>query len=163
MQLDNLKDLFVHQIQDLYSAEDQALKVFPKMMENISNQELKQAFEKHLNETEQQKQRLEQICDMIGIKPGGEKCKAMEGLVKESEDLMKQKADPDVMDAGLIAAQQRVEHYEIAGYGTARVYAQKLGNKDVERLLSETLNEEKKTDELLTDIAVKSINEKAMS
>lgn len=162
MQLENLKDLFVHQIQDLYSAEDQAIKAMPKMMEKTSNKELKKAFETHLKETEKQKQRLEQICDMLGVKPTGHKCKAMEGLIKESEELMKEKADPDVMDAGLIASQQRVEHYEIAGYGTAKVYAEKLGNKDVAKLLDETLKEEKKTDELLTGIAVGNINEKAM-
>lgn len=162
MELENLKDLLKEQIQDLYSAEEQALQAMPKMMEKASNSKLKKAFEKHLKQTEKQKERLEKICEELGIEPGEETCKAMEGLVKEGEEIMKKKAEPEVMDAALIAAQQKVEHYEIASYGTARVYAEKLGVSKVEKLLSQTLEEEKKTDEMLTDIAVSSVNAKAM-
>jgi ferritin-like metal-binding protein YciE len=161
MELKNLKDLFVHQVQDLYSAEDQLIKALPKMIDSTSNSKLKKAFEKHLKETEKQKERLEQICDTLGVKPGGEHCKAMEGLLKEGQDFMKMKADDAVMDAGLIASAQRVEHYEIAGYGTARRYAMQLGEDKIEKLLSQTLEEEKKTDELLNDIAENTVNEKA--
>ena len=158
MELQSLRDLFVHSLQDLYSAEGQLIKALPKMAKKASHEELQKAFEKHLKETEKQKEKLDQVFELLGEKTGRVKCIAMEGLIEEGNELMKEQANPEVLDAGLIAAAQKIEHYEIAGYGTARVYAQQLGEKKVEKLLSEILEEEKKTDEILTELAVSSIN-----
>ncbi|MDQ3536629.1 MAG: ferritin-like domain-containing protein [Bacteroidota bacterium] len=160
--LKSLQDLFEHEIKDLYNAEEQLTKALPKMAEKASNQKLKKAFEDHLEETKHQIERLQEVCNKLKIEPTGEKCKAMEGLIKEAKDMLGSEADPDVMDAGLIAAAQRVEHYEIAGYGTAANYAKKLGHNEIVSLLEETLKEEKKTDAKLNKLAVDSINEKAM-
>jgi ferritin-like metal-binding protein YciE len=161
MKLESLNDLFLHQIKDLYNAEQQLTKALPKMAENATSKKLKTAFESHLKETENHVKRLEQVFQVIGEQAKGEKCKAMEGLIKESEDFIKEKPSKEVMDAGLIANAQRVEHYEIAGYGTACTYAKTLGFDEAVNLLQQTLDEEKKTDQKLTDIAVGSINEKA--
>lgn len=161
MELKTLNDLFVHQLKDLYGAEQQLLKAMPKMQEMTSSNELKQAFTQHMQETKNQVTRLESVFESLGMDPEAEKCKAMEGLLKEAEDFMSQNADKEVMDAGLIASAQRVEHYEIAGYGTACTYAKYLGHTEAFNLLKETLSEEKKTDELLTQIAESSINIKA--
>ncbi|HYG37688.1 MAG TPA: ferritin-like domain-containing protein [Cytophagales bacterium] len=158
MELKSLKDLLIHTLQDVYSAEKQIIKALPKMIKATSNEELKKAFETHLKETEKQKERLEQVFDQIGARPGRMKCKAMEGLVEEGKELMEEDIDADVLDAGLIAAAQKIEHYEIATYGTARVYAEQLGEEAVTDLLSQTLEEERKTDELLTDLAMSSVN-----
>lgn len=158
-----LEDLFQHELKDLYSAEKQLIEALPKMAKKASNASLKAAFEKHLTETKNQKQKLESIFSSMGIDGNGETCYAMKGLVKEGEDLMSHKADADVMDAGLIACAQRVEHYEIAGYGTARQYAQQLGHTQVMNTLSEILEEEKDTNEVLNDMAIQRINEKAMA
>lgn len=162
MKLESLNDLFLHQIKDLYNAEQQLTKALPKMAEKASSPKLKTAFKDHLKETETQIKRLEQVFEALGEKAKGEKCKAMEGLLKEGEDFMKEDASKEVMDAGLIASAQRVEHYEIAGYGTACTYAKSLGHTEALNLLKENLAEEKKTDEKLTDLAESTINEKAM-
>ena len=161
MKLNNLKDLLLHELQDIYSAEQQITKALPKMMKATSSDKLKQAFEKHLQETEQQIQRLESVFKMMGVKAKGEKCKAMEGLIKEAESMMSEKADESVMDAALIGSAQRVEHYEIAAYGTVCTWAKQLGMNDVLEQLVMTLEEEKKTDVLLTKIAEKAVNIKA--
>lgn len=131
------------------------------MMKECSNDKLKQAFENHLKETEGQIKRLENVFDMLGEKATGEKCKAMEGIIKEAESMMSERADKSVMDAALIASAQRVEHYEIAAYGTVCTYAKQLDMKDVLDQLVMTLEEEKKTDDLLTQIAEKTVNLKA--
>lgn len=159
--LNSLKDLFEHEIQDLYSAETQLTSALPKMAEKASDQKLKQAFESHLEETKKQKDRLEKIGELCDIKVKGHKCEAMAGLIKEGEEMLKMDADGEVRDAGLIGAAQRVEHYEMAGYGTARHYAKRLGFDDAAKLLEETLNEEKSADEKLNTIAINSVNEKA--
>ena len=161
MKLNNLKDLLLHELQDIYSAEQQITKALPKMMKATSSDKLKQAFEKHLQETEQQIQRLENVFGMMGVKAKGEKCKAMEGIIKEAESMMSEKADESVMDAALIGSAQRVEHYEIAAYGTVCTWAKQLGMNDVLEQLVMTLEEEKKTDVLLTKIAEKAVNIKA--
>ena len=157
----NLKDLFEHQLKDLYSAESQLIEALPKMAKNASNDKLKKAFETHLEETKGHKKRLEEICDTLGIKPTGEKCKAMEGLVKEAESFLKEDTEKDVRDAGLIAEAQRVEHYEISGYGTAARYAKELGHNDIASKLKKTLDEEYKTDDLLTEMAESRVNREA--
>ncbi len=159
--LNSLKDLFEHEIKDLYSAESQLTESLPKMAEKAENPQLRQAFEMHLQETQQQRQRLEQIGQMCGFDVKGEKCQAMEGLIKEGKHMLEMKGDPTVRDAGLIASAQRVEHYEMAGYGTARTYAQQLGLREVADLLEQTLNEEKRTDQKLNDIAINRVNQQA--
>lgn len=138
MKLESLRDLFIDELKDLYNAEHQLLKALPKMAKAASSKDLKRAFESHLKETEGQVKRLEQVFEMLETSPRGKKCKAMEGLVEEGSELMKEDADPDVMDAGLIAAAQRVEHYEMAGYGCVRTYAQLLGETKAESLLHKT-------------------------
>ena len=160
--LKNLEDLFEHEIQDLYSAEKQAIEALPKMAKKTVDPKLKAAFEKHLEETKGQKQRLEQIFTLLDLKPGRKKCQAMAGLIAESEDMIDENATPEVKDAGLIASAQRMEHYEIAGYGTAAHYAEQLGKQDAAKLLNQTLAEEQKTDTLLNDLAKGSINQKAI-
>lgn len=161
MKLNNLKDLLLHEIQDIYSAEQQITKALPKMIKATSSDKLKQAFETHLQETEQQIQRLEKVFELMGEKAKGEKCKAMEGIIKEAESMMSEKADESVMDAALIGSAQRVEHYEIAAYGTVCTWAKQLGMNDVLKQLATTLEEEKKTDALLTQIAEKAVNKEA--
>ena len=157
MKLETLRDLFVDELKDLYSAEHQLLKALPKMAKAASAAELKRAFESHLKETKGQVARLEQVFASLDVRPRGKKCKAMEGLVEEGAELMEEDADADVMDAGLIAAAQRVEHYEMAGYGTARAFAEHLGNAKVARLLQQTLDEESAADEKLSAISLKSV------
>lgn len=161
MKLNNLKDLLIHELKDIYNAEQQITKALPKMMKECSSDKLRQAFQDHLQVTEKQIQRLEKVFEMIGEKATGEKCKAMEGIIKECESMMSERADKSVMDAALIACAQRVEHYEIAAYGTVRTYANQLGMRDVVQQLEMTLEEEKKTDALLTQIAEQAVNIKA--
>lgn len=158
----SLKDLFEHQLKDLYSAETQLIDALPKMVKKATSSQLKKAFESHLEETKAHQKRLEEVCSDLGVKPTGETCKAMKGLIAEAEATMKEDADADVMDAALIAEAQRVEHYEIAGYGTVCTYADMLGHKKVKETLGKTLNQEKETDEKLTKIA-KTINKEAKS
>jgi ferritin-like metal-binding protein YciE len=160
MDMENLRDLFVDELKDLYSAEHQLLKALPKMAKAATSPGLKKAFESHLKETEGQVDRLEQVFAGLDISPKGKKCKAMEGLVEEGAELMKEDAEPDVMDAGLIAAAQRVEHYEMAGYGCVRTYAQLLGETKAASLLQKTLDEEGSADKKLTELA-KRINVEA--
>ncbi|MEJ8801797.1 YciE/YciF ferroxidase family protein [Pontibacter sp. H249] len=161
MKLNNLKDLLIHELKDIYNAEQQITKALPKMMEACSSDRLRMAFQDHLKVTEQQIQRLDKVFEMVGQKATGEKCKAMEGIIKECESMMSERADQSVMDAALIACAQRVEHYEIAAYGTVRTYASQLGMQDVVKQLEMTLEEEKQTDALLTEIAEQAVNIRA--
>lgn len=162
MKLDSLHALYIEQLQDIYSAETQLLEALPKMAEAATNRDLKKGFETHLTQTKEQIQRLETILDREGKKSGGKKCKGMEGLIKEADELLKNKqVEPEVLDAGLIAAAQRVEHYEIAGYGTVCTYAEEMGHNEDLQLLRESLSEEKQTDQQLSVLAEKSINVKA--
>jgi ferritin-like metal-binding protein YciE len=158
MKLETLNDLYLEQLKDLYSAENQLVVAMPKMEAKATNPQLKAAFKMHLAETEHQLQRLTQIFQELGMDGGGHECKAMKGIIKEGDELMAQDADPDVMDAGLIAAAQRVEHYEISGYGTACTYAKQLGHTKALALLKETINEEKMADEKLSIIAESHVN-----
>ena len=161
MELKTLNDLFIHQLKDLYGAEQQLLQAMPKMEAKITSGELKRSMARHREETVQHITRLEKAFESLGVKPSADKCKAMEGLLKETMDFMEEDADKPVMDAGLIACAQRVEHYEIAGYGTACTYAKYLGHTEALNLLKETLSDEKKTDERLTVLAESTINVKA--
>ncbi|WP_299392090.1 ferritin-like domain-containing protein [uncultured Gelidibacter sp.] len=156
-----LEDLFEHQLKDLYSAEKQLIKALPKMVESATDSKLKKAFEDHLKETKEHKKRLEDVCDELGIDPDGETCKGMEGLIKEAESFIKEKKDDDVNNAGLIADAQRIEHYEISGYGTAVRYAKELGHKSVATKLKKTLDEEYGADDKLNDMAEQRLNRKA--
>ncbi|HEU4564927.1 MAG TPA: ferritin-like domain-containing protein [Gemmatimonadaceae bacterium] len=158
MELNTLKDLYLEELRDLYSAENQILKALPKMIKSASHPELQRAFTRHQRETERQVQRLERIFKDLGESPRGKKCEGMEGLLEEGKDLIAEKPDADVLDAGLIAAAQHVEHYEMAGYGTVRTYARQLGHERHAELLQQTLDEEKATDLLLTQIAERSVN-----
>jgi ferritin-like metal-binding protein YciE len=160
MQLSSLHDLFVAELKDLYSAESQLVKALPKMAKAASSKALKNGFEKHLKQTEMHVQRLQQISEDLGISVRGKKCKAMEGLIHEGAEIIKEDADPDVKDAALIAAAQKVEHYEIAGYGCVRTYAERMGHQKAAKLLQKTLDEEGQTDKTLTLLATK-INVKA--
>ena len=161
MALESLQELYVEQLKDLHSAEEQIIEALPKMIEKASHPELRQAFELHLKQTREQLRRLDQIGQRAGQKLTG-KCKGMEGLLEEGEETLKKRADSDVLDAALIAAAQRVEHYEMAGYGCARTYAQLLGLDDDAKLLQQTLGEEGDTDHLLTDLAERVINMDAL-
>ncbi len=156
-----LTDLFHNQLQDAYSAETQITKVLPKMAKAATAPDLRAGFEQHLTETKNQITRLEQVCQMVGCKTGGNTCEATGGLVAEGEEVMGMGLDPDALDAGLIAAAQKVEHYEIAVYGTLCTFAKQLGHADAARLLHETLEEEKRTDQKLTQLAERGINQKA--
>ena len=158
---DSLKELFIFELKDLYSAETQLIEALPKMAEAASNQELKDGFTEHLDETRRQKERLEKISKELNVDLSGETCEAMEGLITEGEEIVKSKAKSDIKDSGLIAAAQRVEHYEMAGYGTVRNYAKRLGYDEIANLLEETLNEEKEADTKLNHIAVEKVNVEA--
>jgi ferritin-like metal-binding protein YciE len=148
-----LEDLFVEQIQDLYDAEHRLVEALPKMADAANSPELKSAFQKHLSETKGQVNRLEKVFKQLGKEASRESCEAMKGLIKEGEQVLEAKGDPAVKDAALIAAAQRVEHYEIAGYGAARSFAQQLGRSDLAQVLQETLDEEGNADKKLTAIA----------
>ena len=163
MKLESLKDLYLEQLKDLYSAETQLVDALPKMAERASSQDLKQAFQEHLRQTQEQVRRLEQIFQDIGETPKGHTCEGMKGLIREGEEMIKMQGDAKVIDAGLIAAAQRVEHYEIAGYGTVRTYAEMLGKPQHASLLERTLQEEEMTDEKLTQLAESHVNEEAMA
>ncbi len=153
MRKDSLRQLYIDELKDLYSAETQMVKALPKMAKASSNTELRQGFEEHLRQTSEQVSRLEQIFDMLGEKPAGKKCLGMEGLVKEGSETMQEDYEDAVMDAALIGAAQRVEHYEIAGYGTVRAFAELLGQSEHVSLIEQTLREEKQTDDKLTQLA----------
>jgi ferritin-like metal-binding protein YciE len=162
MKLTTLRDLYVEQLQDLHSAETQLVEALPKMAKAASHSQLQSAFKEHLEQTKTHAQRIEQILGTLGAKTGGQKCQAMEGLIKEGEEMIKSRGDSDAIDAGLIAAAQRVEHYEIAGYGCVRTYARTLGDEQAARLLQQTLDEEGMTDKKLTNLAEEVINVEAM-
>ena len=152
-----LEELLQDELKDLYSAENQIIKALPKMIKGAESPELKRAFERHLEETRRQVERLNQIGEELGMKMTGKKCKGMEGLIEEGKEMLEE-LDEENMDAGLIGAAQKVEHYEIAGYGTARTHADLLGLKKVARLLQQTLDEEGATDKKLTALAESIIN-----
>lgn len=159
----NLEQLFMHQLKDLFSAESQLVDALSKMAKKASDSKLRKAFEDHLEETKVQKKRIEEICKEFNVSPSGEKCKAMEGLIKEAEHFMEEAQNENVMDAGLIAEAQRVEHYEISGYGTAVRYAKELGHKEVAKKLQETLDEEYAADNKLDKLAETRLNKAALS
>jgi ferritin-like metal-binding protein YciE len=156
-----LKELYIDELKDIYNAENQLVKALPKMAKAANSEELRTGFEEHLEQTRGHVQRLEQIFKELGEKPSGKKCKGMEGLVAEGQEMMGEDFEDDVMDAALISAAQRVEHYEIAAYGTVRTYAELLGEDTAVQLLEQTLEEEKETDQKLTDMASE-INVRAM-
>lgn len=158
MKLNTLEDLLLYEMKDLYSAEKQLLKALPRMARAADHENLRTAFEDHLKQTAHHVERLEEAAEILGKKLTGHTCKAMQGLIEEGRELISENAEPHVRDAGLIGAAQRVEHYEIAGYGTARAIAEQLGLDDVAELLDETLNEEGETNEQLTELAVSRIN-----
>jgi len=153
LQLENLEDLLIEQLRDLLSAEEQLVKALPKMAEAAHSSALKHAFSSHLEETKQQKSRLERALRELGQEPESETCDAMKGLISEGKQMIDAEGDADVKDMGLIAAAQRVEHYEIAGYGCARSFAVRLGHGNVAHLLEETLSEERHADKVLTEVA----------
>jgi ferritin-like metal-binding protein YciE len=158
MHMESLKDLFLDQLKDLYHAENQLVKALPKMSKAASNPQLQQAFDSHLQETQGHVQRLEQVFEELGEPAKGKTCKAMQGLIEEGKEAMDEDAEPEVMDAALIAAAQRIEHYEMAGYGCVRTYAQQLGQKQAANLLQQTLEEEGAADKKLTKLAETLIN-----
>ena len=160
--LDSLHALYVEGLQDLYSAEGQIVKALPKLIKAATSEELKSAFASHLEQSKEHIARLERICGELDVNPKSKHCKGMEGLLAEGAELMQEDADPDVMDAGLIASAQHVEHYEMAGYGTVRTYAQLLGFDEQSATLQETLDEEEDTDLLLTELS-QTVNVAAMS
>ncbi|HEU4742790.1 MAG TPA: ferritin-like domain-containing protein [Meiothermus sp.] len=161
--MQSLQELYLDELRDAYDAERQLTQALPKMMEAASSPELRQAFELHLQQTEEQCRRLEQIFERMGESPEGEPCEAMQGLIEEGQQLLEKRdqADPEVLDAALIAAGNKVEHYEIASYGTLCTYAEMLGDDEAKRLLGQTLEEEKMADKKLTALAERKINRRA--
>jgi ferritin-like metal-binding protein YciE len=153
MKLENLQQLYLKELRDLYSAENQITDALPKLIEAANNSELKNALQEHLNVTQTQIGRLEQIFQTLNEKPTGETCKGMKGVIKEGDEIVSAGNDPSTVDAGIISAAQRVEHYEMAGYGTVRTYAKLLGRDQDSQLLQQTLDEEKEADQTLTQIA----------
>ncbi len=153
MKNENLRELLVEELKDLYSAENQLTKALPKVAKNADDPQLKKAIEHHLKETEGHVQRLEQIFEKLGKSPKGKTCEGMKGLITEADERIREGGEPAVLDAGLIADAQRVEHYEISAYGSARTFANLLGEKEIVRLLEETLKEEKAADAKLTSLA----------
>jgi ferritin-like metal-binding protein YciE len=158
MQLETLQDLYIHELKDLYSAEKQLVRALPKMEKAAENKQLAAAFREHLEQTKEHAARVEKILSDHKKSTRGSTCKGMEGLIAEGSEMIEEEADPEVKDAGLISAAQRVEHYEIAGYGTARTYAEMLDDKEAAMLLQKTLEEEEQTDQKLTKLAKSSIN-----
>jgi ferritin-like metal-binding protein YciE len=163
MTMDTLRALLAHELQDLYSAEQQLVEALPKMEEGATDPDLKQAFRDHFKQTRNHVDRLDNAFGALGISASGEVCKGMKGLIEEGSKMLKEKGDGSVRDAGIISAAQRIEHYEIAGYGSARTFAQKLGENGVAELLQKTLDEEGETDERLTQLAKSKINAEAMA
>jgi ferritin-like metal-binding protein YciE len=161
MKIENLNDLFLHTLQDIYFAEKQIVKALPKMMKKTDNPELGKAFESHLAETEEQVSRLEQVFEMLGEKPKATKCPAIEGIIEEANELIADIRDPDTRDAGMLAAAQAVEHYEITRYGTLISWAELLGMKEAAKVLGLTLKEEYGADQKLTKLAESRLNKEA--
>ena len=158
MHMENLQDLMKEDLKDVLHAEKQLIKALPKMIKTATNPQLQEAFQNHLEETKVQAERVEQVMEMMGMPVKTKTCKAMQGLLEEGKEVMSEDADDDVMDAALIGAAQKVEHYEIATYGTLCTYAELLGLRDAKKLLGQNLEEEKKTDQLLTQLAESVIN-----
>jgi len=161
MSLDTMQDLLIHQLKDIYSAEQMLTKALPKLKDRASTEELATAFGDHLEETKNQVARLNQVFGILGEQPGGVKCKAMEGLIAETDELLDEDGNDAVIDAGIIAAAQRVEHYEISAYGSAKAFATLLGLSDVVKLLNETQQEETAADKKLSLIATAEVNARA--
>lgn len=160
MSVDSIEKLFVNELKDIYSAEKQITRALPKMAKAATSDEVRTAFETHLKETEGQIQRLDRVFEILAKTSGGKTCQGMKGLLEEGAEVLEESSQGDVRDAAMISAAQRVEHYEIAAYGSVRTYAELLGQKEVAQLLQETLNEEGETDKKLTQIA-KKINPQA--
>ena len=161
LKLESVEDLFLAELRDLYDAENQLLKALPKLAEAAAAPALKMAFSQHLEETKGHVGRLDRVFRELGTKPSGETCEAMKGLVKEGEEFIQAKGEPLVRDAGLIGAAQRVEHYEMAGYGTARTLAKRLGHQEIATILQQTLEEEGEADRKLTAVAENEVNVRA--
>jgi ferritin-like metal-binding protein YciE len=162
MNLETLKELYVNELRDLYNAEGQLVKALPKMAKAASSDELKEAFEKHLEQTKGHMERLEQVFEEIDEKPKGKTCHGMKGLIEEGSEVLKADGEDSVLDAGIIVAAQKVEHYEIAGYGSVRTFAQLLGQDKSAELLQQTLDEESETNELLNKLAEDIVNPEAL-
>lgn len=162
MKMDTLKTLYLEELRDLYNAEQQLVKALPKMAKGASSEELQDAFQKHLEQTKTHVERLEEVFEDIGEKPKGKTCKAMKGLIEEGAEILSEDGDESVLDAGIIVAAQKVEHYEIAAYGSLRTFAQLLGKDRSADLLQETLDEESETNELLNKLAEDIVNPEAL-
>jgi ferritin-like metal-binding protein YciE len=162
MALKNLEDGLVEELTDILSAENQIAQLLPKMAEKTSNAKLKSAFEMHARQTEEHISRVEEALTMLGQKPEAKTCEAMKGLAKEGQSIMKEDAEPEVLDAMLIAAAQKIEHYEIASYGTVCTWAAAIGRDDVKELLGKTLQNEEQTDKKLSELAESTVNKKAV-
>src|SRR5881398_2641033 len=162
MKLDTLKTLYIDELKDLYNAENQLLKALPKMAKAASSEDLKDAFEKHLEQTKSHVERLEEVFEEIDETPKGKTCKAMKGLIEEGSEVLKADGEDSVIDAGIIVAAQKVEHYEIAGYGSVRTFAQLLGKDKSAELLQQTLDEESEANELLNKLAEDIVNPEAL-
>lgn len=162
MKLDSLRKLYTEELKDLYNAENQLLKALPKMAKAASSEELKNAFEQHLEQTRGHVDRLEQIFQEMDESPKGKTCHGMKGLIEEGSEMLDQDGEESVLDAGIIVAAQKVEHYEIAGYGSVRTFAEMLGDDKAAKLLQETLDEESEANELLNELAENTINEEAL-
>ena len=160
--LRSMEDLFHHYLKDIYSAETQIIDALPKMKEKARSEELKNAFNQHLEETRNQQKRLQEIADELDIDLAGETCEAMEGLIREAQEVISEDAEDHVRDAGLIADAQKIEHYEISAYGSARAFAQMLDKKNIADKLNQTLQEESKTDEKLNKLAMDTVNKQAV-
>ena len=163
MQLQSLKDLFHEELKDLYSAEAQIIDALPMMIDAVKHEELASAFRDHLEKTRGHRQRIEEICDQLGVDPRGHACKGMKGIIAEGDEFVEADGDANARDAAIIGAAQRAEHYEMAGYGTARTHARRLDLDDVAEKLQGTLDEEMEADRLLTELAEKSLNREAVA
>jgi ferritin-like metal-binding protein YciE len=162
MAVKSVNDLLLEELRDVYHAEKQLVKALPKMAKKAKSDKLRQAIEEHLEETKGQVGRLEQAFQKLDVPARGKRCEAMEGLIAEAEEVMEEITTPEVLDAAMIAAAQKVEHYEIASYGSARALAEALGHSEVAQLLEQTLDEEKQADEKLNEIALSEVNETAL-
>ena len=162
MRIESLHDLFVNELRDLYNAENQLVKALPRMAKAASSDDLRQALEDHLEQTRGHVERLEQVFERLGLKAKGKKCEAMEGIIEEGKNLLAEDLEPAILDAGIIGGAQKVEHYEMAGYGTVRTWAERLGLHEEAELLQQTLDEEKAADEKLTQIAEHAVNLQAV-
>ena len=163
MPLNSMQDLAVHKLQLIYDAENQALQAYPQIVGAVSSPELQHGLQQHMEQTQNQVQRLEQIFQQLGQTPGGQTCISMQGLIQEAQQLIQEGGAPEVLDAAIIGAAQAIEHHEIAAYGTARTIAQQLGMNEAAQLLEQTLDEEKQTDARLTQLAEQSVNQKAQA